>query len=129
VTAVVRCHSAADPVTRPDCQLLAVLRYGPIPLCASCDRQRSSLGKGVNPIPVPQAAPLDVSAWIEQAQRDLRQAERALVGVVRRARQRGHSWTTIGAALGVSRQAAQQRFPEPVAQPDGANSGRQGGAR
>ena len=37
-------------------------------------------------------------------------AERELREAVRAARTAGDSWTIIGAALGVSRQAAQQRF-------------------
>jgi hypothetical protein len=42
-----------------------------------------------------------------QAERDVRVD---LVGAVRQARDRGFSWTQIGAILGVTRQAAQQRF-------------------
>lgn len=37
-------------------------------------------------------------------------AESALRAAVRAAREAGDSWTVIGAALGVSKQAAQQRF-------------------
>ena len=37
-------------------------------------------------------------------------AEAGLRNAVRAARQAGDSWTVIGAALGVSKQAAQQRF-------------------
>ncbi len=40
---------------------------------------------------------------VSTAETELRQA-------VRSARQAGDSWTVIGAALGVSKQAAQQRF-------------------
>lgn len=40
---------------------------------------------------------------VEQAKAQLREA-------VREARKAGDSWTVIGAALGVSKQAAQQRF-------------------
>ena len=32
--------------SRPGCQLLAVVRYGPAALCAACDQRRSTLGKG-----------------------------------------------------------------------------------
>lgn len=37
-------------------------------------------------------------------------AENELIFAVHAAREAGDSWTTIGAALGVTRQAAQQRF-------------------
>jgi dihydroxyacetone kinase len=37
-------------------------------------------------------------------------AESELRAAVREAREAGDSWTVIGAALGVSKQAAQQRF-------------------
>ncbi len=40
-------------------------------------------------------------------------ADRLLDHFVRLARQHGASWTEIGGVLGVSKQAAQQRFPEP----------------
>ena len=40
----------------------------------------------------------------------LADAERQLRAAVDAARASGESWTVIGAALGVSRQAAQQRF-------------------
>ncbi|MGH3546253.1 MAG: hypothetical protein ACRDPW_10065 [Mycobacteriales bacterium] len=42
-------------------------------------------------------------------------AERALASAVKIARNDGHSWSTIGMVLGVSRQAAQQRFREAAA--------------
>ncbi len=42
-------------------------------------------------------------------------ADRLLDHFVRLARQHGASWTEIGGVLGVSKQAAQQRFPEPSA--------------
>lgn len=41
---------------------------------------------------------------------DVENAEVALRHCVQRARDAGDSWTAIGAALGVSKQAAQQRF-------------------
>ena len=37
---------------------------------------------------------------------------------VNNARSSGHSWTSIGLALGVSRQAAQQRFGRPTDEDD-----------
>jgi hypothetical protein len=44
------------------------------------------------------------------AQRNLAAAEQELRDAVKAAREAGDSWTVIGAALGISRQAAQQRF-------------------
>jgi hypothetical protein len=44
------------------------------------------------------------------ARRGLADAERELRDAVRAARQAGDSWTVIGAALDITRQAAQQRF-------------------
>jgi hypothetical protein len=47
---------------------------------------------------------------IVQANGDLRLAQLNLHRRVRSARRGGHSWAAIGYALGISRQAAQQRF-------------------
>lgn len=44
------------------------------------------------------------------ARKQLADAEQALREAVRAARAAGDSWTVIGAALDISRQAAQQRF-------------------
>ncbi|MFT4219331.1 MAG: hypothetical protein QM611_02265 [Microbacterium sp.] len=44
------------------------------------------------------------------ASEDVSVAEATLRAAVRDARKAGDSWSMIGAALGVSRQAAQQRF-------------------
>ncbi len=116
MTGPVRCHYATDPATRPHCQLTAVLRYGHTPLCASCDRQRSTLGKGITPTRLSiatEATDVDILAWIDQTQRDLHTAEHALAGAVTRARQHGQPWSAIATVLGVSRQAAHQRFDDP----------------
>jgi hypothetical protein len=45
-----------------------------------------------------------------RADRDLKTAEVMLRHHVHVARRDGHSWSAIGYALGVSKQAAQQRF-------------------
>ena len=47
---------------------------------------------------------------IVQADRELEVAELRLRHQVSEARRAGHSWAVIGASLGISRQAAQQRF-------------------
>jgi len=67
------------------------------------------MGKGQRPRPLETPA-LDVLTWLAAAEHDLRAARHALHAAARRARQRGHSWQVIGDQLGISRQAAQQRF-------------------
>jgi len=52
---------------------------------------------------------------IEAAAGQLRAAEDQVVRTVAAARRLGHSWGELGAALGVSRQAAQQRFGSMIA--------------
>jgi hypothetical protein len=52
-------------------------------------------------------AALDVARWIG---RDIGALER---GLVRQARAQGTSWEVIGGALGVSRQAAHERYAGP----------------
>jgi hypothetical protein len=47
---------------------------------------------------------------IIQANRDLKVADLTLRRHVARARTTGYSWASVGFALGVTRQAAQQRF-------------------
>jgi hypothetical protein len=47
---------------------------------------------------------------IAAAAKTLQEDERRLVDAVRRAREAGDSWTIIGAALGMTRQGAYQRF-------------------
>jgi hypothetical protein len=103
------CGYATEPHTRPDCGLTPVVAFGATRLCASCAARRSTLGKGQRPRPL-QAPAVDVLTWLAAAERDLRAARHALHAAVRRARQRGHSWQVIGDQLGISRQAAQQRF-------------------
>jgi len=59
---------------------------------------------------VSRPEPTEELDWIEanlQAEKDVRVD---LVEAVRQARSRGFSWTQIGTTLGVTRQAAQQRF-------------------
>jgi hypothetical protein len=91
---------------RPDCEGVAVVAYGPTTLCASCDLRRSTVGKAT----VPRAVPgfelgrlIDAAQVAADAYAELAQAAHA-------ARQAGSSWTQIGDALGLTRQAAQQRW-------------------
>ena len=51
------CYYASRPSQRPDCERLAVVRYGPTPLCRDCDRRRSAVGKGMAPVALPD--PID----------------------------------------------------------------------
>jgi hypothetical protein len=93
--------------TRPGCQVLASVCYGPVTLCAACDQRRSTLGKGIpaTALPDPRAL-LEIAAArgaCEQAAADLRRAVAA-------ARQAGHPRSAVAALLGGTRQAAQQRF-------------------
>lgn len=106
----VRCFHADDPALRPDCDLTATVRYGTVPLCTSCQARRSTLGKGQAAVPLPAGLPVDVLGWVAAAADHAAAADRALTAAVTRARQTGASWTLIGAQLGVTRQAAQQRF-------------------
>jgi len=108
-TAVV-CHYADDPVSRPQCTLTATVTFGAVALCPSCQARRSSLGKGQPPRPLAPSPQLDVLDWISTAHEQTKNAERHLTAAVARARQNGASWSVIGTQLGISRQAAQQRF-------------------
>ena len=108
--AAVRCHYAGDPARRPHCTLTAEVRLGPVALCSSCARARSTLGKGTVPGALPPGPVIDVLDWVADADATLRQARRDLAAAVTRARTRGRSWTQIAARLGITRQAAQQRF-------------------
>jgi hypothetical protein len=93
--------------TRPDCQVLAAVRYGQLALCAPCDQRRSTLGKGTRPVALPDpCALLEIAA----ARRACQQAEAELRQAVAAARQAGHPWSAVAAILGATRQAAQQRF-------------------
>jgi hypothetical protein len=105
-----RCRYATEPEARPDCRVTAVVRRGRVALCASCDALRSTFGKGSAATRLPAASPSDLLYWVTQAQARLRAAEVEFAAAVIRARQAGQSWTTIGASLRISRQAAQQRF-------------------
>lgn len=91
---------------RPHCQGVAVVAYGPTRLCATCDAMRSAVGKATVPRPVPGA---ELARLIDAAH-TVAHAERELVVAARAARDAGASWTQIADALGLTRQAAQQRW-------------------
>lgn len=110
----VRCHYASDPAARPHCTLTATIRFGTVPLCPSCHASRSSLGKGQAPVTLPPGPAIDVLDWVSAAQQQAAAAERDLAAAVARARQNGHPWSAIGTTLGITRQAAQQRFTTPA---------------
>ena len=130
-TPATRCYYADDPTHRPHCQLTATLRYGSVPLCASCAAQRSTLGKGQPPTALPTSAPFDVLGWVATAHHHASTAENTLTAAITRARQAGASWSAIGAQLGISRQAAQQRYarthPKPTTRPMHPNRPKPGG--
>lgn len=113
----VLCYYAEDPLSRPGCTLTAAVRYGKIALCPSCRAMRSTIGKEQSAIALPTAPALDVLDWVRAAHQQAAAADRTLAAAVARARHRGQSWSAIGARLGVSRQAAQQRFATPPARP------------
>ncbi len=82
------------------------MAYGPIVLCASCDKRRSTVGKGTIPRPVPGAA----LAALAQAAHTAADARRSLTDAANAARHHNASWAQIGDAVGLTRQAAQQRW-------------------
>ena len=105
--AATACYYALRPDQRPDCQYLAVVRYGPTALCADCDRRRSAVGKGTAPVALADPAAL---VEILVARRNRAQADKVLHDAVARARTAGQPWSAVGAVLATTRQAAQQRF-------------------
>jgi hypothetical protein len=110
----VRCHYAGELVRRPQCSVTAEVRYGDIALCSSCAAARSSVGKATTPMPLPPAPQVDVLGWIADAHAAVTESQRQLAAAVSRARAAGHTWTAVAGQLGISRQAAQQRFSQPA---------------
>lgn len=105
------CHYATRPGRRPDCQITAVLRRGGFFLCANCDALRSTLGKGQPATAIrPTPAPADPLVWVTHAQHRLTAAQAELGAAVTRARRHGRTWAAIADRIGVTRQAAQQRY-------------------
>jgi len=110
VDAQTTCCYADDPVLRPDCEHRAVVAYGPMVLCRSCDARRSTIGKGMVGRSLVHGRDWSALEAVETAVGQLATAEEQLAGAVVAARRLGHSWGELGVALGVTRQAAQQRF-------------------
>jgi hypothetical protein len=116
--AAVRCYYAGDPARRPHCALTAGIALGPVALCGPCAAARSTLGKGTVPAALPPGPVIDVLDWAADAGAAARQASRDLAAAVTRARTRGRTRAQIAARLGITRQAARQRFtrePRPPA--------------
>ncbi len=108
LTGALRCYydDARYRQLRPHCEGVAVVAYGPTRLCATCNTMRSSVGKGTVARPLPGvelARLIDAAHIAADANNQLERAARA-------ARHAGASWTQIGDAAGVTRQAAQQRW-------------------
>lgn len=106
LTAGLRCYYAdeAHSHLRPHCQHVGTVAYGHIVLCATCDAMHSA---GRN---VPRRLPGAELTELLACARDLAAALEGLDSGVAAARRAGASWGQVGAALGISRQAAQQRF-------------------
>ncbi len=111
------CSHATDPHLRPHCTLTATIKFGPVALCQDCAQRRSTVGKGQPGTTLPPSPPPDLLSWVTAVVRDAATAEQTLNAAITRARQAGMSWAVIGDHLGVSRQAAQQRFARASASP------------
>lgn len=101
-----RCYYADGHLDRPHCQRVAVVAYGPIVLCVMCDAMRSAVGRTDAARKVPGA---ELGDLIEAAD-ELKRADKGVNEALQRARRAGASRGQIGDALGITRQAAQQRF-------------------
>jgi hypothetical protein len=106
----VLCYYADKPARRRHCTLTAEVALGAVTLCRSCAAERSTLGKGIVAVPLPPGPAIDVLDWIAQAAAAARQAQRGLDAAITRARSQGRTWDQIAGRLGVTRQAAQQRY-------------------
>ena len=108
------CFFAEQPDFRPECQHRAVVAYDKLKLCASCDSRRSTMGKGVTPRSLVAGRDWSALIAVQTAADRVGVAEVELSQAVEHARGLGHSWGELGAAIGVTRQAAQQRFGTPA---------------
>jgi len=75
-------------------------------------RERNEVTRGLDGVSSRTHPATDAQHFrrIVKARQRVEVSERALRDAVQSARDAGDSWTIIGAALGVTRQAAQQRF-------------------
>jgi hypothetical protein len=92
VDKAIRGLHATDPILRPHCTVTATVRVGPVALCSSCYRRRSSVGKGQPSVPLDAGPALDLLAWIGTAHQVLEEAEQTLLEAITRARQKGTTW-------------------------------------
>ena len=90
----------------PHCEATPLVAYGPIVLCAPCDKRRSAVGRSIAARPLPGTH----LAHLERTAMTARHADSALTAAAVEARQAGASWAQIGQAVGITRQAAQQRW-------------------
>lgn len=82
------------------------MAYGRIALCDNCDAMRSAVGREHAARKLPGAG-LD---RLGRAVENLREAEQAVGDAVVSARHGGASWGQIGDIVGITRQAAHQRW-------------------
>jgi len=87
-----------------------VVAYGHIALCGDCDLRRSTVGKAIVGRSLVHRRDWKPLIAVEAAADRLRAAEEELAASVGAARCLGYPWSDLGRAIGVSRQAAQQRF-------------------
>jgi len=102
----IQCHHFGDTILRPHCAGFATVAYGRVALCGTCNAMRSAVGREHAGRKFP-GADLDRLAGAVDS---LRQAERALADAVGAAHQGGASWAHIGDIVGITRQAAHQRW-------------------
>jgi hypothetical protein len=85
---------------------VGTVAYGNIVLCSSCDKMRSAVGRTQVASGLPSAELAELMAAAAGLAGAQERLGRALAG----ARSAGASWAQVGDALGISRQAAQQRY-------------------
>ena len=83
---VTACYHASRRQQRPDCERLAMVRYGPTALCAACDRSCSRVGKSMATVAAPDPSAL---VHVVVAHETCTGADRALRDAVVRARKAG----------------------------------------
>jgi hypothetical protein len=82
---------------------VGVVAYGNIVLCQSCDTMRSAVGRT-------EVAQRLAGAELMKVAAELSEVEGHVAEAVQGARDAGASWAEVGDALGITRQAAQQRY-------------------